>query len=284
MKNLLLPATLALVAAVNVHAQSAETIANSPAPAFGQAPESIPGPFAVNALLFDNGSLVNSPGTGPGGSNESLLQDSTLGMGTFGFAHSPTGSFRVADDLVVPAGGWNVSTVTLYAYQTGSTTTSTITSVNMRIWDGVPGAVGSAVVWGDTTTNVLAGSTWSGIYRGLLSAPGATNRPIMANTVNVNTFLPAGTYWLDWQTGGSLASGPWAPAVTINGQTSTGNALQFDGTTWAALTDVGPQGLPFLVEGPDVPPVAAPTMSAAGMIVLALVLALGGLVMVRRYS
>ena len=53
---------------------------------------------------------------------------------------------------------------------------------------------------------------------------------------------------------------------------------------WAALTDVGPQGLPFLVEGPDVPPVAAPTMSAAGMIVLALVLALGGLVMVRRYS
>ncbi len=67
----------------------------------------------------------------------------------------------------------------------------------------------------------------------------------------VNTVLPAGTYWLDWQVGGSLASGPWAPAITILGQTTTGNAMQQTVSTgvWANFIDVGPQGLPFIIEG-----------------------------------
>ena len=62
----------------------------------------------------------------------------------------------------------------------------------------------------------------------------------------VNTFLPAGTYWVDWQADGTLASGPWAPPVSILGQTTTGNALQFTSTGWAAVTD-GPRaaGLPL---------------------------------------
>ena len=79
-----------------------------------------------------------------------------------------------------------------------------------------------------------------------------TNRPIMTAVGAVNTVLPAGTYWVDWQIGGTLASGPWIPPVTILGQTTTGNSLQFTTTGWAALTDTGtltPQGLPFIVEG-----------------------------------
>ncbi len=80
----------------------------------------------------------------------------------------------------------------------------------------------------------------------------------MANVVTVNTFLPAGTYWLDWQAAGSLASGPWAPPVSILGQTGKpgANALQYTSTGWAALIDTGtsgtsnfPQDLPFLVDG-----------------------------------
>ena len=76
----------------------------------------------------------------------------------------------------MPAGGWNISTITFYAYQTGSTTTTTINNVNLRIWNGVPGAGGSSVVFGDTTTNRLAGSSFSNIYRvldtGLTDATG----------------------------------------------------------------------------------------------------------------
>jgi hypothetical protein len=285
MKTFLIPLAVGLAFAGNLHAQSAETIGNSPAPAFIGAPDAAATPPQPNAVVFNNGPLVNSPGTGPGGSDESLLQNSTLGMGTFGFNHSAAGVFRVADDFTVPGGGWNITNVTLYAYQTGSTTTSTITSVTLRIWNGVPGAAGSSVVFGDTTTNRLTNSTWSGIYRGLLSAPGATNRPVMANTVAVNTVLPAGTYWMDWNTGGSLASGPWAPPVTINGQATTGNGLQFDGAAWNPADDGDDQqAFPFVIEVADAPAISVSTLSRDGLLLLGLLLAIGGAVMVVRRS
>jgi hypothetical protein len=82
--------------------------------------------------------------------------------------------------------------------------------------------------------------------------------PIMADVVTVATSLGPGTYWLDWQTGGTGASGPWAPPISILGQTTTGNALQYDPatTTWNPMIDTGSgtqQGLPFIVEGLVVP-------------------------------
>jgi hypothetical protein len=67
--------------------------------------------------------------------------------------------------------------------------------------------------------------------------------------------LEPGTYWVDYSLTGSLASGPWAPPITINGQAVTGNAKQFLGSTlvWQDFLDTGTdtpaQGLPFLIEG-----------------------------------
>ena len=37
----------------------------------------------------------------------------------------------------------------------------------------------------------------------------------MKQTVTIGTSLTEGTYWIDWQTGGTLASGPWAPPIAI---------------------------------------------------------------------
>ena len=91
------------------------------------------------AILFDNGPLTTNPGGGAGGANASAVQ-TALGLTTYGFGHAITSGFRMADDFTVPAGGWNISTITFYAYQTGSTTTTTINNVNLRIWNGVPGA------------------------------------------------------------------------------------------------------------------------------------------------
>ncbi|MEI2690136.1 MAG: hypothetical protein V9H69_10695 [Anaerolineae bacterium] len=114
-----------------------------------------------------------------------------LGNSTYGFGHAVSSGFRVADDFTVPAGGWNVASITFFAYQTGSTTASTINAVNVRIWDGPPNA-GGTVIWGDTTTNRLASSAWSNIYRVLDSALTNSQRPIMADVATVGTFLPAG--------------------------------------------------------------------------------------------
>lgn len=214
-----------------------------------------------SSVLFDNGPLVNSPGTGVGGADESVLQTTSLSLDLLGFGHQAVSGNRMADDFTVPAGGWLIDSFTFFAYQTGSATTSTMTAVNMRIWDGDPSVPGSSVVFGDTTTNVMTDTAFANIFRVTEATTGtADNRPIMAQTAGgLNLLLPAGTYWVDWQTDGSLASGPWAPPITVDGQTDTGNALQSladNGLTWAAAIDDGPlndqnfpQGLPFIISG-----------------------------------
>lgn len=210
-------------------------------------------PQAPEAVLHDNGPLTTNAGAGAGGADASALQ-TAVGNTGYGSNVSVSGGFRVADDFAVPAGGWMVDAITVFAYQTGSTTTSTMNAANLRIWDGVPGAAGSNIVFGDTTTNRLAATAFSGIYRTLDTDLTNADRPIMSVDISVGAILPEGTYWVDWQLGGSLASGPWAPAVTLSGQTGKpgANALQWDGTAWVAATDGGSmaaQDYPFQVNG-----------------------------------
>jgi len=200
-------------------------------------------------VLYDNGPLVTHPGGGAGGADASALQ-TALGMNTYGAGAQQSAGNRVAEDVVVP-GQWYVDTITFFAYQTGSGTTSTITGLNLQIWDGPPNA-GGTVIWGNTTTNIMASTAFSNIYRVLDTALTNADRPIMAVVGTVGTMLPAGTYWLDWQFNGTLSSGPWQPPISILGQTTTGNAMQYTSTGWANLTDTGtltPQGLPFIIDG-----------------------------------
>ncbi len=201
------------------------------------------------SYTYDNGPLVTHPGGGSGGADASVLQ-TALSLNSYGFGHAISTGYRVADDFVVTdSAGWDVNTIQFYAYQTGSTTTSTINNINYRIWNGDPSNPASSVVFGDTTTNRLMGSVWSNIYRVVDYSMMDTNRPIMVSTVSCGTHLAPGTYWLDWQVGGTLSSGPWAPPISILGQTTTGNGLQYY-TSWAAALDAGTltqQGLPFKV-------------------------------------
>jgi hypothetical protein len=173
-------------------------------------------------------------------------------MTTLGFGQQVLNNNWVADDFTVSdAAGWTIDTATFFAYQTGSTTTSTMTNVNWILYDGDPSSGGSVI----TTGSGLMTSVWSNIYRATETSIGATDRPIMATTVDMGGLsLAQGTYWLAWQTAGSLASGPWAPPITIIGQATTGNGLQsLAGTTsWAPANDGGSltrQGFPFILEG-----------------------------------
>jgi len=76
-------------------------------------------------------------------------------------------------------------------------------------------------------------------------------RPIMESVCEVSPalVLPAGTYWIRWQAGGTLTSGPWQPPVTVLGSTGTGNAYQETGGVWTPIVDVGPQDMPFMIVG-----------------------------------
>jgi len=198
-------------------------------------------------ILFDNGPIVNSPGTGSGGADESILQGD-LGMNTIGSGMQQTAGNSVADDFEVTA-PWTIQNFEFFGYQTGSSTTSTFTGAYLRIWDGDPTA-GGTIIWGDLTTNLMASTEWTNIYRNTNGPGGATDRPVMrviAETPGLT--LTPGTYWVEWATAGTLGSGPWVPAVTIQGQTSTGNAKQNQSGTWVDLIDVGPQGMPFIING-----------------------------------
>lgn len=213
--------------------------------------------------LYNNGLFINSLGSGAGDANESVLQNVSLGMGTYGFGAQASANNRVADDFTVTGTGWQLDSVYLYTYQTGSTTTSPITAVNLRIWNGPPGISGASVVFGDTTTNRLLSSTWVQAYRVSETSSGDTSRPIMTVAADLGgVTLPAGTYWLDWQLDGSASySGPWAPPLTMTGQKITGNARQYLGSSssWnSAVEDSGSgtpsQGFPFILVGEAVTP------------------------------
>jgi hypothetical protein len=212
-------------------------------------------------LLWDNGPLVNMPGAGPGGTDLSVVQQS-LDMALRG--KNVGGTFRLADDFEVDGPeSFHVMSIVLYAYQNDSGTTPTIDHVNYRIWDGSPGDAESEVIYGDTEANRFVSASFAGIYRLLEEDldPVSTDRPVMRVVVSADVVLGPGTYWLDWQRGGTLASGPWNPPVTIDGETETGNALQFSGGEWVVADDhvggegtLDPQGMPFLLRGPCVTP------------------------------
>ncbi|MGL5889738.1 MAG: hypothetical protein ACRC3B_07630, partial [Bacteroidia bacterium] len=205
-------------------------------------------------VLYDNGPYFNSVGTGANGANESVLYTSTFAMGTIGFGNQQTAFNRIADDFMISDCAWRIDSVVFFGYQTNSTTTSTFTSVNFRIWNGIPDAVGSSVVYGDTTTNRLIRTAWSGAYRITETTTGNSARPIMRNVCTAGgVILNGGTYWLDWSSAGSLASGPWAPARTPVLVAITGNGRQRTGSIWNNAVDGGTntpaQGFPFIVYG-----------------------------------
>jgi hypothetical protein len=205
-------------------------------------------------VLFDNGPIYNSAGTGAGGANESVLYTGTFSMGTIGFGHLQTTFNHVADDFVISDCAWRIDSIAFFAYQTGSTTTSTINGVYFRIWDSIPDAPGASVVFGDTVTNRMTRTEWSGTYRITETTTGASNRPIMRSVCSVNGLvLAGGTFWLDWSATGSLASGPWAPPRVPVMLAITGNGRQRIGTVWINAVDGGTntpaQGFPFIIYG-----------------------------------
>ncbi len=205
------------------------------------------GPNGTRDVLYDNGPFVTAEGVGSNGTDYSELQDASLGMGTYGSGVQLSAGNSLADEFEV-TGTWIVNSITVYGYQTGSGPPSTLTGVYMQIWDGDPTAGGS-VIWGDLTTNIMESTEWTNAWRVLESGP-TENRPIMAAVAEIGgEVFNAGTYWIEYSLDGSGASGPWNPPVTIVGETTTGNALQNQSGTWVALEDVGPQGIPFVVEG-----------------------------------
>jgi cysteine-rich repeat protein len=201
-------------------------------------------------VIWDNGPFVTHPGGGCNGDDLSELC-TAIGGSVYGYGAQVAYDYRIADDFTLDT-ACTIDSIRVYAYQTGAAGGgSTLTAVNMQIWDGSPMAGGS-VIWGDTVTNIMTGTDATGAWRALDSDPTACNRSIKYADVNIGgVMLDPGTYWIDYQFDGTLSSGPWAPPVTLPCTPGTGNALQWTGS-WAPVTDTGggwPEDFPFIIDG-----------------------------------
>ncbi len=217
-------------------------------------------------LLYDNGPLITHPGNGV--TPDTSRTQSGLNMSSYGFGAQLSGAVdnRIADEVIISDSTWVIDSVIFYLYQTYTSIVSTITAINMRVWNGEPGNTGSTVTWGNTTANLLSDSYWARIYRDGETTAGNTDRPVMACIVVPSGLsLPPGTWWLDFQAEGSSASGPWTPPITILTQTTTGNARQLTSTGWTNIVDNGtstPQGIPFKIYGTKSPGIGIASRAA----------------------
>ncbi|MGA1630626.1 MAG: GC-type dockerin domain-anchored protein [Phycisphaerales bacterium] len=208
-------------------------------------------------VLWDNGPIVTYPGAGAGGADVSSISP---GMGLYGGNFNQP-SFRRADNFTVGEGGWRITSFEAFGYQTGSTTTSTITGLFIQIWRGTPGGNG-IVVWGNIDENLLSSTSWSNIYRTSAADQQATNRPVMSIVgENLDILLGPGEYWVEWAATGSLASGPWVPPVSSPDAFIPGDSMLYtvaSGAWTVALDTTSNAGyeLPFMMFGelaPDTP-------------------------------
>jgi PKD repeat protein len=233
--------------------------------------------MAAGQVIYSNGPLVTHPGGGAGGADASALEPT---LSTFGFTASNStpgtvvgGVFRVADDFTVPCGEvWGINSISVFAYQTGSTTTSSFQSGNYRIWNGQPGVGGSFIVADHSASNQMTATSWTNAYRVQTTTLMDVARPIMRIDMSGNSIiLGPGEYWLDYALNGSINSGPFVPPITILGSNVTGNGVQdLGGGVYQPLVS-GPvpgfaQGLPFEIDhnvGVPVGPVALFSASPA---------------------
>jgi len=200
------------------------------------------------AVLFDNGPFVTGVGTGAGGADVCEMgADET----TFGNGFQVSAGNMIADQFVVPSGEtWDITKITVFGYQTGSGTTSTITGAHLTVWDNPPDS--GTLVYGDQGTSVMTTTGWTNCYRVNNGDTSNSDRPIMyAECELTDLSLGEGEYWLVVQLDGSGSSGPWANPVTITGQPDTGDSIQYTSGGWAPLAMGGtgaPIGLPFILE------------------------------------
>jgi len=210
---------------------------------------------SLMAQVYVNGNLSTgataSNGTAaPAGYTWSEVQAGNVNAG---FGAQIANSNSLADDFTIAAGTWTISKFTFFGYSTGYTgATSPFNELRFQIFNTDPSTGTPVPVFGDLTTNRLSSSSTALMYR-IFNATTGTTREIWKMEANVNIVLPAGTYWVEWQTGVNTGlTSNFTPSSTVVGSVTQpgNNALQHNSTsnTWTPVVDgTNPQDFNFVI-------------------------------------
>ena len=183
---------------------------------------------------------------------QNVTGNTTESNASLGVSHAFMGATNntLADNFIVPSGNtWTLSNFTMYSIDQvvpATGTTSPYTNIRIRIWNGVPGAVGSTIVFGDLTTNRFLSTAFSGrkaIFNSQVPTPGAPapNLPIFSitGTLGTSVVLTAGNYWIEWQIAHTAnCFSPTSQTVGVR-TLPCFNARQSVAAVWSALIDGG---------------------------------------------
>lgn len=243
---------------------------------------------AAFAQNISQTNLINGPAGGTGAIAGADLSRIEAPGTQFGAGAQTSAGNVVADDFTVGAGGFLVTSLRFYMYQTSLSTSPftspTISSISYAIVNSLSAGAATA----PTLTQVTATTTWwdpngrGGVYRQDSVSTSNDQRRIQQIEIDIpDQILAAGTYWLMWNAAGSGTSGPWQPHIpqSLAGSGLAGaaqNALQFTATAvsggpgWtpnliAAASTVGTD-FPFTIVGEPVPEPMTMTVLALGAV------------------
>lgn len=253
---------------------------------------------ASAATLFSNGPIITNPtgGTGPilgqpiSNADGFTIPGSTFNFSTTGVNAAAVINTAVAEDFDVPAGGWDLDQVTLYAFQT-SQTTATVTSIRLNLWTDTPFSAGSPGAPTPLPQPVLASAielpAGPGTFVAHRQSPSGTStvRPVFSYSVSLDAFpnsgrLGEGRYWLEWSFIGASSPSqnvfvplvsPRTAAVNPNARlfnsidgTAGGQRVWFEGREGfvAGQAEGRPYALPFELLGTAIPSPASAAMFA----------------------
>lgn len=243
---------------------------------------------AAFAQNISQTNLINGPALGTGAIAGADLSRIEAPGSQFGAGAQTTVGNVVADDFTVGAGGFLVTSLRFFMYQTAPAgapfASPTISSISYAIVTSLSAGAATA----PTLTQVTATTTWwdpngrGGVYRQNTVSTSGDLRRIQQVEIDIpDQILAAGTYWLMWNAAGSSTSGPWQPHIpqSLAGSGLAGagqNALQFTATAvaggpgWApnviaAASTVGTD-FPFTIVGEPVPEPMTMTVLALGAV------------------
>ncbi len=209
--------------------------------------------------LWNQANLVSAPGGGTGAIIGADLSQLETGATTLGLGTQVVNNNKVADDFTVSAGGWNISAIRFYTYQTGATAPS-ITGGTFWITNDLTNL--------GTANNFTVTSTFTNIYRVSGTTSDATRRIQQVDVTGLNINLAAGNQFLVWSLSGTGASGPWTPALPLANATFGQNSSQSIANGAFSTNVMGGQtygiDLPFQIYGEAVPEPATMTILGLG--------------------